>query len=580
MSSKTPQFDKAIEEILQGLKPHQKTCPQCGSVFDIYQEDIEFYKKMKVPPPTLCPQCRLQRRLGHRLNVLPIFYKKTCSAPGHSEKIISFYSEKNPRKVYDNKYYVSDKWDALEFGRDYDFSKLFFEQFHQLALVVPHQALQHDLQSVNCDYVVGGISSRDCYYVGVPYRSENIYYSSLPIRCKDCLDINDTDNSEQCYENVSSDRCYNCNFCYESRNCLDSYFLYDCRNCQHCFGCTNLRNKKYYFFNQPLGKEDYQRKLKEINLGSRKVLKKYQAKFAKLFQRAIRRGVNNVKSVDCLGDLLKNCRDCFYCFQVFGGAENSRYLFHADKVTDMMDIFGTAKSSLCYESTGISPCSRIKFSRNLKGGGMDLEYCAECSSNCQYCFGCFGLKNKRYCIFNKQYSENEYWQLLDKIKTQMLKRGEYGEFFPLSISRFPYQDSTASIEFSLTKEQILKNNWHWQDEQESELDLSKFQVLKPEQVPDDIKDVKDDILDKVILCEQTGKPFRIMPFELKFYRQKNLPLPTIHPLQRIRNRFAFRRHWRLWQVPCAKCGKITPTSFDPQDNFKIFCEPCYLKEVV
>jgi len=578
--SQTPIFDKAINEILIALSPHQRTCPQCGSVFDIFQEDIEFYKKLKVSPPTLCPSCRLQRRLGHRLNLLPIFYKKTCAAPNHQEKILSFFSEKNPVKVYDDQYYFSDKWEALECARDYDFQKTFFEQFHQLALVVPHKALFHDPKSVNCDYVVGGVASKNCYYVGVPYRSENIYYGSVPAYCKDCLEVMDSDNCEQCYEIVYCEHCYNCHFCQECRDCLNSWFLYDCRGCSFCFGCVNLRNKQYYFLNQPLNKEEYQHKINEIKTESRKVLREYQTKFSEILHGAIRKGINNVRAQNSLGDLLRNCRNCFYCFRILsGGGESLRYVSDAEKVADLMDVFGSTNSSLCYESTGIGDSSQIKFSLHLRANCREMEYCVECQ-NSQYCFGCIGLKNKQYCIFNKQHSEQDYWQTVDKIKSDMLERGEYGQFFPLSISLMPYQDSTAQIEFPLTKEEIIKNNWHWQDEVASDIDLSKFQTVKTEGLPDDIVDVSDDILDKVILCEQTGKPFRLTKFELDFYRSHKLPLPAVHPLQRIKNRFAFRHPFKLWQYPCSNCGRMMYSGWDPAKKYKVYCERCYLDKVV
>ncbi len=578
--SKTPQFDKALEEILTNLKPHQRTCPQCGSVFDVFSEDIEFYKKLKVPPPTLCPHCRLQRRLGWRINFLPIFYKKSCSVPGHKEKVIAFYSEQNPVKVYDDDYYLSDKWDPLSFGRDYDLQKPFFEQFNQLTLTVPHQTLHKDPQSIGCDYVVSGVSAKNCYYVGTPYFSENIYFGRVPFHSKDCMEVLWVEFCEQCYEGININRCYNCNFCYESSNCLDSYFLYDCRNCQHCFACTNLRNKKYYFFNQSLSKEEYQRTIKEINLGQKSVLRECRKKFEQLLKDAVRKNLTNVKAENSIGNDLKGCRDCFQSFGVIN-SENIRYSASMDDCRDVMDLFGASNNSFCYESTGATGLNKVKFSAKNRTG-LDLEYCSECN-NCEYCFGCFGLKNKKYCVFNKQYKENDYWQLVDKIKTQMLKNNEYGEFFPLSMSSFPYQDSNAQIEFPLTKEKILKNNWHWQEEIPSDIDLTKFEVLKPEQVPDDIADVRNDILDKVILCEKTGKPFRITKFELEFYRQKNLPLPIVHPLERIKNYFeycSFWHHFKLWQTHCSKCGKKIHAGYDPAKKFKVYCEKCYLKEVV
>lgn len=579
--SKTPQFDQALKEILEGLKPHQRTCQQCQKVFDIYQQDIEFYQKLRVPPPTLCPDCRQQRRLGWRINFLPIFYKKSCSAPGHSEKVIAFYSEQNPVKVYDDNYYLSDKWDGLQFGRDYDFSKPFFEQFNQLALDVPHQTLQKDPKSLNCDYVVSGVSSKNCYYVVVPYHSEDVYYSYLPIFSKDCLDISVAGFSEQCYESINLDSCYNCCFCYESMGCLDSFFLYDCRNCSHCFGGVNLRHKKYYFFNEPLSKEEYKEKIKEINLGRRTILRDYQRKFEELLGGAIRRNLLHVKADNVFGNDTKWCQDCFYCFGIFN-SENLRYTASVDKCHDLMDFFGAGHSFFSYDSTGIENSNGLKFCCKV-WNSLDLEYCSECR-NCQYCFGCFGLRNKKYCIFNKQYSKEEYWQMVDKIKTAMLKRGEYGEFFPLKMSPYPYQDTSSQIEFPLTTQEIKERGWHWEDKPEDEVDLTKFKrVLKPEDVPDDIKDVSDEILNSVILCQETQKPFRITRFELDFYRKKNLPLPTVHPLQRIKNRYSYGSFWhyyKLWQGTCLKCHKKIYSGYSPEKKLKVYCRECYLQEVV
>jgi len=575
---KTPDFDKALDEILNNLKPHKKTCQQCDRAFDIFQKDIGFYKMLRVSSPKLCPDCRLQRRLAWRINFLPIFYKKSCSAPGHNEKIITFYSEENPVKVFDDEYYLSDAWEPFDYGRDYDFSQSFFEQFNEFSLKIPHQSLQKDPESINCDYVVSGASSKNCYYVAVPYRSENVYYAYLPSYSRDCLDVNCAHFCEKCYGSSNLDHCYNCNFCRDCLNCLDCCFLFDCKNCQNCFSCFNLRNKKYYFFNQPLTKEEYQKRIKEINLGKRSVVREYQSKFEKLSSRAIRKNLNNIKEENSLGNDLKECRNCFYVFYALK-SENLRYMFGAKKCSDTMDFLGGVSNSLCYDSTGVVSGNNIKFSVLIRTG-LGLEYCIECN-NCQYCFGCFGLKNKKFCLFNKQYSESEYWHLVDKIKTQMLRDGEYGEFFPLKYSPFPYYDSNAQIEFPLTKEEIIKCGWRWQEEVESEIDLSKFKLLiKAEQIPDDIKDVSDDILNSVIICEQTGKPFRLIKFELDFYRKKNLPLPTIHPFQRIKNSSVFRHPYRLWQYPCSRCGKTMYSGWDPAKKYKVYCEACYLAEVV
>ena len=52
-----------------------KQCKHCNTSFEITDKDLEFYdkispifqdKKYTIPTPTLCPDCRQQRRLSFR----------------------------------------------------------------------------------------------------------------------------------------------------------------------------------------------------------------------------------------------------------------------------------------------------------------------------------------------------------------------------------------------------------------------------------------------------------------------------------------------------------------------------------
>ncbi|MBI4094988.1 MAG: hypothetical protein HY435_02225 [Candidatus Liptonbacteria bacterium] len=577
MTSRTPQFDKALDAIFKDLKPHTRACGRCAQDFEILSDDIDFYHKLRVPPPTLCFLCRYERRLGHRQSFKPIFYKKPCSVPGHTEKVITFYPAESTVRVYDDPYYLSDAWDPLTFGQEYDLGQSFFSQWYAFAVTVPHQTLQKDPKSVNSDYVVSGVSSKNCYYVGTPYHSENIYYGRLPVYSKDSIDVEDIDYCEWCYECIRLARCYNCAFCYDSKDCIDSYFLFDCRNCANCFGCVNLMNKSYCFFNEQLTKEEYRKKVEALRLGKRSVLRGYQAKFDEIRKSAIRKHVDNVKVENVVGDELEECRNCFYAFRVFGGSENIRYISNADRIKESMDVFGSTDSSLLYEATGVPHGNDIKFSI-LTRTGMALEYCIECN-DCEYCFGCFGLRNKKYCIFNKRYSESDYWQIVDKIKAKMLADGEYGEFFPLTMSPVPYNNSNASVEFPLEREEVLSRGWYWYDEPESDVDTGSIKKVSAAELPEEIKDVGEEILEKAIICEETGKPFRITKFELDFYRKKNIPLPAVHPLERIKRRLKERKPSRLWQITCSRCGKEILTSYALEKRFTVYCEACYLKEV-
>ena len=161
----------------------------------------------------------------------------------------------------------------------------------------------------------------------------------------------------------------------------------------------------------------------------------------------------------------------------------------------------------------------------------------------------------------------------------MLLAGEYGEFFPLAQSLQEYNNTYAMVEFPLTKEEVEKNGWQWYNEPKNPIDLRGLGTIK--NVPENIKDVKDDIFKKAIICQIRGKPFRIIKPELEFYRKHNLPIPVIHPYQRMINRFKKRNPTKLWPDKCDKCGKGMMTSYPPekQKELKIYCHKCYIGEI-
>ncbi|OGF51404.1 hypothetical protein A3I27_00195 [Candidatus Giovannonibacteria bacterium RIFCSPLOWO2_02_FULL_43_11b] len=578
MPSKTPKFDAALDAILENLKPHTRKCKQCAGDFEIFKEDIEFYHKLHVPPPQNCPDCRKQQRLAFSNNT--IFYVRSCDVSGHKERLISLFPTGINWKVYDNHYWWSEDWDPMSFGSNYDLGKSFFNQFHVFNRKLPLTQSNRDPKSIGSEYTAYGVELKDCYYVFGGTRSENILYGNWPIFARDSIDVLIAFQSELCYEIVSSFGNYNCNFIYFSDNCLDSLFLYDCKNCTHCFGGVNLRNKQYYFFNEPYTKEEYEKKMSEINLGSRKEFLCWYKKYFDFLNDKIKRATRNEKTVNSIGTFLRNSKNCFMCFWAEG--ENLRYVDYATALKDSMDtsIAGgnmQTQNELLYQSS-YSGTYNIKCS-SLVRSSHDVEYSMNCI-NLENCFGCVGLRNKKYCIFNKQYMEEEYWKTLDEIKSKMLADGEYGEFFPISMSPYPYNASLAQFEFPLTKEGVEKIGGYWAESVVSLEGIDPKNILKGDQIPDDIKNVGDDILDKVFICEVTGKPFRIIKQELEFYRRKNLPLPTKHPYQRIMERWAMKEPFKLWKYPCSNCGQEMHTSYNPAKKLKVYCESCYLKEVI
>ena len=190
---------------------------------------------------------------------------------------------------------------------------------------------------------------------------------------------------------------------------------------------------------------------------------------------------------------------------------------------------------------------------------------------------CFGLQNKSYCLLNMQYSPEEYFSYVDKIKSEMMIRGEYGDGVGIRFSAQAYNFSHGQISFPLNSEEIIKLGGYVAEEPES--NAGDVKTLSASEVPQTIDETTDDILNYGIICEVTKKPFRITPSELQFYRKMKLPIPTIHPVVRMEEKTAFIPMGVQYKTSCAKCKKEILSAFNPKIGFLLYCEDCYKQEV-
>ena len=79
-------------------------------------------------------------------------------------------------------------------------------------------------------------------------------------------------------------------------------------------------------------------------------------------------------------------------------------------------------------------------------------------------------------------------------------------------------------------------------------------------------------------CEVSGRVFRLIPQELKFYKEMGLPLPTRHPEVRHADRLSKRNPYVLRKTKCQKCSREVDTDY-PTDEPVIYCQECYLRDV-
>ncbi|MFC1655654.1 zinc-ribbon domain containing protein [Patescibacteria group bacterium] len=547
-----------------------KNCKNCTKEFSVTDRDQNFYKKMAVPEPTFCPACRMQRRMAFRNE--RNLYKRKCDFSGRD--IISVYPPTSKYKIYDQKIWWKDDWDPMEYGREFDFDRPFFEQFNDLLLEVPRQSLQ----LVNCensDYGNDCDGSKNCYLCFNSGTVEDSYYCTTYGRnSKNCMDMFWSITCELCYECSKVTQGYHSFWCFNCTNVTDCYFCDDCRSCEYCFGCVGLRHKKYHIYNKKVSKEEYENFIKNFHFTYDEI-EKAKVKLKELRLTVPYKNLQIVSSEDSEGDFLEGCKNCTECFDVIMSAD-SKYVWDG-LIDGGYDCFNTGvDTKFVYECLVAYYANNIKFA-NISFYCSDVQY-SDSVYNSEHLFGCVGLRHKKYCILNKQYTKEEYEKLLPKIIEHMKETGEYGEFFPASLSSFGYNDTMAQEYFPLTKKETDKQGFNWNDYVQPKPEGIK--TIKAKDLPESISDITDDVLNWVIECEKDGKPFKIIPQELKFYKKEGLSLPHLCPDCRH-----YERKWKvnprkLYDRTCGKCGEDMKTTFAPDRPEKVYCESCYLKEIV
>ena len=576
-----------------------RVCQNCQKDFKIESEDFSFYEKMGVPAPAWCPHCRFIRRMMF-INQRSL-YKRTC---GHcAASIISMYNGDVSLPVWCVKCYLSDAWDARDYGRDYDFSRNFFEQYKELKYSIPHRALdQNERNGEGCEYSNLCYGSKDVYLSFYTVRSENLKYCSCSIRGnKNCLDSMIIKENEKGYELVQSTKNYNSTFLVESEQCIDSHFLFDCINCVNCCLSSNLRNKSYMFKNKQLFREDYEEAVALLHLETYSGQSQTKEIFREITQKAIYKHAHIKNSINAVGDFVINSKNVFQCCGV-SKAENVKYAFFAfNTMKDSQDLIFTGKVEECYESTLAGRGgNKLIFSLGCGGGSTNLFYCDSCRG-CSDCFGCVGLSQKQYCVFNKQYEEKEYFEFVDKIKKHISdmpyvdgkgRKYPFGESFPAELSPFAYNESSAFEEMPLTKEEVISLGYKWRDPESK----SYIPTITSDQIPDSVLDVSDEITKDIIECPNKGKvesqctsAYRILPDELAFYKQMNLPIPRYCPNCRYHARLKWKNPFRFYDRECMcelsnhahkeKCQNKFETMYSPERPEVIYCKECYQKEV-
>ncbi len=580
------------------MSSESKICQNCKQGFVVEPEDFQFYKKINVPPPTLCPDCRYQRRLANRNE--RNFYKRKCLLCG--KDIVSIYNPEYSGPVYCQPCWWGDGWDRFAYGRDFDFSRTFFDQFQELRLKVPHIALAN-WRSVNSEYTNQSNDNKNCYICVSTAYSENCLYSNWADKVRDSIDCYSVLQSELLYESFN---CINCSRSAYLEDCADStgsYFLKDCNGCVSCFGCYGLRNKSYCWKNEQLTKEEYQKRISEF-IFSRANIEKERESLRELAKKYPHKNYHGRNTVNSIGDYIHDIKNAYTAFNS-SEAENLRYCQDARYSQDSVDCT-EVWCELGYELEGAGAKSCIAVTKGIE---IFDSYYSELCSNSHDLFGCVGLIKKEYCIFNRIYEKTEYQQMIQKIIAHMKETKEWGEFFPANPSLFAYNETVAQDYFPLREDEAVAKGFRWYHRPERDYKLS----VHPVDLPEIIQKTEDNILREVIGCasqenedvkskySNCSTAFKITEMELQLYRKMNIPIPQKCSICRRQDRMALRNPRKLWKRKCQCFGKNSEngvyqnigkhfhkldscpnefeTSYAPERPEIVYCEQCYQSEI-
>lgn len=590
------------------MTSEQRVCQACKNQFTIEPEDFDFYTQMQVPPPTWCWLCRAQRRLLFRNE--RYLYKRKSAKTG--KDIFSTYAPDIPYTVYENEAWYADDWDDLATGKDIDWSRPFLEQVRELIPQCPTVA-RALVGGVNSDYVNNATDPKNCYLVFNSTAAEDSAYSNGIDFSQNCIDCSHITKCQLCYGSFWLIRCSKAFYSSQCEDSSDIYFSKNLKGCTNCFGCVNLRSKSYYIFNKPYSKEEYFKEIEKYDLSSAKVVEELKKKAQDLWRQFPVRYIQGIQNENVSGEYINHSRNVRYSYFVTEG-ENLKYC----------QYLLTPSAKDCYDYSLWGPSVNFAYEVCQTGhGSNNLKFCVSSwinvhdmeytffSQSSSYLFGCVGLRNKQYCILNRQYAKEEYEELIPKIKKHMDEMPyvdnqkriyKYGEFFPPEFSPFAYNEAVVQDQFPLTKEEALAQGYMWRDAEDRQLSVD----VKASDLPDILSEVSDDILNKVIECAHEGtcndqctKAFRLTPQELEFYRRLQIPLPRLCFRCRTAERLAQRARLNVYERTCmcqgagqgtyvnttshyhgeGVCETSFKTNISPDRSEIVYCDSCYQAEV-
>ncbi|MBT6068173.1 hypothetical protein HOG48_00280 [Candidatus Peregrinibacteria bacterium] len=297
----------------------------------------------------------------------------------------------------------------------------FTQDFQKLLLKKPRYNVKQ-VQAENSEFADTAIKSKNCYYSFCVFYCEDVYYGRYSRKCTNCSGITFCTECQWCIESTDCINGYMLSYCHHCSNCSECSYCADCFGCTNCFGCIGLHQKQYYLFNEKLSKEEYERKISELDLSNPAVMNMVAQKLQEVQSTTVNLGIHQTMTENCIGNNLSEAKNCYQCYDAFN-LEDCLYNIECNGNKDCCDM------TVCFEAENCYSCVQAPINYNCNflmhtDQCSDSELCAY-SKNLKNCFGCVYLENKEYHILNQPYPEDQYHAKVAEIKKELQSNGLY-----------------------------------------------------------------------------------------------------------------------------------------------------------
>ncbi len=427
---------------------------------------------------------------------------------------------------------------------DYNINKSFFNQYWEFFKNAKFPLLSNYAGSEDCEFADAVLGSKTVYLsFWVISDCENILYSvTVKNHCTNILNWFWIVKSENVYSSSWITNSYEIFYSRYLNNCSNVRFSANLNWCNECILCHNLDNKSYCIKNIEYSKEEYFEIKQKLLLQKENFDSRYQNLEMKLNNFASKNvaGVNIVESTNITNWYNLNQVDTWNNLICVGGRGISK---------NMYDVYGSTPECIdTYWSTWVWVWTTNIYNSSYTVGSSNIYYSSFIES-CSYCLWCVWLRNKSFCILNKQYTKEERFELASQIFTKMEEDWELWKFFTSYMNPYYFNDTVAYlIDDSFTKQEV-EAEWYLRRDEKIKVDIPKWADLIKSADLDQYqwldsnwnRQINPEILKKVII-DKKWNYYRIVKLEYDFLMKHGLPLPEIHWLDRIKLWFKFEHN--------------------------------------